>query len=195
MTGRCQTALGRSALMNMSLFVLCLLWSYAQLSAVPDVGKKCVFTHHCVVVPGRWADRLQLIWQIEEEVTNWSWDDRLHLSYRVQLSWQSSWQVELSWQQSGQVAAELTDCTWAKIWQLSWHITAKLTEYIWGDRLQLSQHVATEMPTFIWANRVQLSWRVAVELTAELTWFQLFQHVAAELTLTVPKIVQMVEKW
>ncbi len=47
LTGRCQTALGRSALK------LCLLWCYAQLSAAPELGKRCVYTHHRVVVPGR----------------------------------------------------------------------------------------------------------------------------------------------
>ncbi len=87
-----------------------------------------------------WADKLQLRWRIGDKMTNWSWDDRLHLSYRVQLSRQSHWQVRLSWQLSlefAAVTAELTDCSQTNKTTSSWSNTVELSDCSQAHKLQM----------------------------------------------------------
>ncbi len=159
-------------------------------------------THHCVVVPGRWADRffwydkLKRRWRIGAEMTDCisatgcSWAD----SQADKLSWADG-KVD-KWQLSWQIAPELRYDSWADISRPSWQAAAEVTNHSQADktqsswqtasrayRIQTRRPITTQLTTCNWADsrvdKWQLSWHIA-PLPTHCSWAYRLQLYRAD---------------
>ena len=91
-------------------------------------------------------DRVKKRRQSVAQPTCCSWDDKLHLTNRVQLSWHVA----------ADLTAELTNCNWDFRLQLSWQ--TELTDCCQAETSWLSRQIAAEMTDCKGPCTLQLSW-------------------------------------